>query len=155
MTDTSRGDRFYRQITEPNPLQRALDDYHVMEQQRDLAMAQAAELHATNGALLAEVGMLKESLDRADGDRIRLQAISSTLLGRLMAINDCIAGAVKASIRDGIEATSEAKPDPTLEQAAGEAQEIIQRIHPLQPPGTGAPVGVVRTPPLVDWRPRT
>ena len=85
-------------VQERNPLQKAYDDYHEMERQRDQAMIQADELVTHNNALMSEVGMLREQLKRSETDRIRFQSISSTLLGRLLAINDTIAGAVKASL---------------------------------------------------------
>jgi hypothetical protein len=83
---------------ERNPLQKAYDDYYEMERQRDQAVRQAEELVTDNNALLSEVGMLREQFKRSEADRIRFQSISSTLLGRLLAINDTIAGAVKASL---------------------------------------------------------
>jgi hypothetical protein len=136
-------ERDQRQLAEPNPLQKALDDYHAMERDRDQTQQHAAELIAANSALHAEVNMLREALERADADRIRLQAISSTLLGRLLAINDCIGGAVKASIKDGIEAVHAAKADDELERDAQEAQAIIQRV----PPHEAAETPVARIPP--------
>jgi hypothetical protein len=128
-------ERDQRQL-EVNPLQKALDDYHMMERERDQARHQAMELLTSNNALLAEANMLREALERADADRIRLQAISSTLLGRLLAINDCIGGAVKASIKDGIDAVHAAKADNELERDAEEAQAIFQRVTPHQPAET-------------------
>lgn len=83
---------------ERNPLQKAYDDYYEMERQRDQAMSQTAELVTNNNMLMSEVGMLREHLKRSEEDRIRFQSIASTLLGRLLAINDTIAGAVKASL---------------------------------------------------------
>jgi hypothetical protein len=122
-----------------NPLQRALDDYHDMEGELNRALARAAELTTTNNALLAEANMLREALERADADRIRLQAVSSVLLGRLLSINDVIGGAVRASIKEGIEAEQEARPEEGLERAGAEAQAILQRVQPqerIEPPET-------------------
>lgn len=146
---------------EENPIQRALDNYHEMEHQRDMAVAEAADLRATNSALLAEINMLREAYERADTDRIRLQTIASTLLGRLLAINDTIAGAVKASIKDGIEAVHAAKAEDELEQAGDEAQDILQRVRPE----AGTDAADIRMasvealqpremaiPPNIDWR---
>lgn len=136
-----------------NPLQKALNDYQRMETELDRVRESNRDLSAANMALVAEVSMLREELERADSDRIRLQAVSSTLLGRLLAINDCIAGAVRASIKDGIEAVAQAKPDPDLEGAAQEVQTILQRAAPT-PVITAAPgsPGAPR-PPEVDWSP--
>jgi hypothetical protein len=101
--------------------------------------------------------MLREAFERADGDRIRLQAISSTLLGRLLAINDTIGGAVRASIKDGIEATNAAKTEDELakekdlDKAASEVQAILQRVDQPNLPvpresGVGSPAI-----PGIDW----
>lgn len=125
-------------MTDRNPLEVAYQNYHLMEKELAANRNKVQELLVTNMNLLSEVSMLREALDRADSDRIRLQAISSTLLGRLLAINDCIGGAVKASIKDGIEAAQEAKSDPDLEQASQEAAEIIQRVQPMEVPKVAA-----------------
>lgn len=121
-------------MTNRNPLEVAYQNYHLMEQELTANRNKIQELLVTNMSLLSEVSMLREALERSDSDRIRLQAISSTLLGRLLAINDCIGGAVKASIRDGIEAAQQADADPELEQASREAGEIIQRVQPMEQP---------------------
>lgn len=148
-------------MMEDNPIQKALDNYHEMEHQRNLAAAEAADLRATNSALLAEINMLREAYERADTDRIRLQTISSTLLGRLLAINDTIAGAVKASIRDGIEAVKDAKAEDELDRAGDEAQDILRRVPateaPDTPPSRTASVAPLQPhggaiPPNIDWR---
>lgn len=165
---TTRGERFVQAIipggqisapVEPNPLQKALDDYHLMEnelgRERERARAAAAQSHA----LLAEVGMLREAYERADGDRVRLQAIASTLLGRLYAINDTIAGAVRASIKDGIKA-AEPRETPTtvdeaIEQRMDEARRapaepverpVVALVPDTRPHGLGSPAL-----PGVDW----
>ena len=141
---------FDRAMTERNPLQRALDDYHLMERELARANEQAGDMAANNQALVVEVNMLREELQRTDEDRLRLQAVAATLLGRLLAINDCIAGAVRASVTAGVEATAEkpaaaAKPEEDLEQAAAEVQGILQRVTPQPPPEPPA----VRTAPPV------
>lgn len=197
---TTRGDRFFRAVERdlpagggaqietrgrpiaevvpvpnetPNPLQKALDDYHFMGRELRQAQERARATAAENQGLLAEVNMLREAYERADGDRIRLQAIASTLLGRLLAINDVIGGAVKASIREGIEASHAAKAEDELakyrgepatvdeaieqrmETARAEAAEPAQRAAPIipavvAPPGPPAPVGSPVIP-EVDW----
>lgn len=138
---------FDQRQLEVNPLQKALDDYHIMERDRDRAQAEATELHITNRSLLAETSMLREALDRADTDRIRLQAISSTLLGRLLAINDCIGGAVKASIKEGIDAVHAAKAEDELDRDGEDVQAILQRVQPQQPPETPAERTATHEPP--------
>lgn len=134
-----------------NPLQKALNDYQRMETELDRIREINRDLSAANMALVAEVSMLREELERADGDRIRLQAVSSTLLGRLLAINDCIAGAVRASIKDGIEAVAQAKPAPDLEGAAQEVQAILQRSVPMPLVKPDETAQAAPRPPEVDW----
>ena len=143
-----------------NPLQTALDNYHEMERDRDEAVNRADSLTATNSALLAEVTMLREELTRADADRLRLSAISSTLLGRLMAIHDTIAGAVKAAGQAGVEATTkvEATEEPVWTPRRA-APEVVSGPAEPEPPETPverkaapAPPQAVGSPmPTVDW----
>jgi hypothetical protein len=141
---------------ERNPLQEALDNYHEMEHQRDEAINRADSMNATNAALVTEIGVLRDQLARSDAERIRLNAIGSTLLGRLMGIHDTIAGAVKAAAREGV------LPNDGLEQAGAEAQSILQRVELVQPPETPeTPKATQRAPqeagavsgsiPSVDW----
>ena len=148
-----------------NPLQKAFDDYHRMADKLAETETTNVDLRAANMALIREVDMLREVLRTADADRTRLQAISSTLLGRLLAINDTIAGAVKASIRDGIEATKEtAQPgvdNPPKPPVVDE--DLAQASEPLAEP-VQAPKGQVPDPmspelqravglPVADLRP--
>ena len=136
---------------EPNPLQRAFDDYKRMEGELAATKVKQQELLTQNMSMLAEVNMLREAYERADCDRIRLQQIASTLLGRLLAINDTIAGAVKASIRDGIEAASQAEmpiaepAEPVQSVLSGEPVEI-----PTAPKPSLRPVGAT-LPPAPEW----
>jgi hypothetical protein len=142
----SFGDRVVAQIrppaddrrlpaAEPNPLQKAYDDYNEMKRTCAQAQHDANERRIQNEALLAECGMLREALERCETDRVRLQSVSSTLLGRLLAINDTIAGAVRESIKHGIEAvearsTEEQKSEEAeLDKAGDEAAEIIARVE--------------------------
>jgi chromosome segregation ATPase len=158
----TQGDRFARamKIDPPtplqqmarNPLQTALDNYHVMEAEVSRVRAEDQTLRAENQALLAEVNMLREAFERSDGDRIRLQAISSTLLGRLLAINDTIAGAVRASVKDGIEAAAQEKPAVVFtEQASTEPQEAAQRADPNEPISIDHRPLASPAPPQVEW----
>lgn len=142
---------------ELSPLEKAFSDYQRMEQELTAVKAKNEDLLVTNMNLLSEVQMLREALERADADRIRLQAGYSTLLGRLFSINEIIGGAVSASIRDGVDAV---KPDPELEKAAGEAAAIIQRLpardgaemapRPMTSPR--APQAVGGGLPPIDWQ---
>jgi chromosome segregation ATPase len=122
---------------EVNPLQKAYDDYNEMKRACAQAQHDANEHRIHNQALMAEVSMLRDALERCETDRVRLQSVSSTLLGRLLAINDTIAGAVKESIKHGIEAVEAARPEETaeLDEAGAEAAEIIGRTVPAAPGG--------------------
>jgi hypothetical protein len=91
---------------ESNPLQRALDNYLVMELQCEAAKREAADLRTENAKLLAEIGMLRERLAEVEAERRKWHMTASTLLGRLLAINDAIAGAVKQSVQSGLDATT-------------------------------------------------
>lgn len=115
---------------EENPIQKAMDNYADME--RDLAdcMEKNRDLVVDNGALVAEVNMLREALERADSDRIRLQAVSSTLTGQLLAINAVIGEAMRTAIKNGIEAEDAAGKSTDLDQAGNEAKGILQRVKP-------------------------
>lgn len=91
------------------------------------------------GSLTAEVAMLREALERSDTDRIRLQAVSSSIMGGLLAINSVIADQVKLAVKHGVEAVAEAKEDTELEKAASEVADILQRI-PERPAPEPAPL---------------
>jgi len=142
---------------EQNPLQKAFADYQRMEEVVRLSRVEGEVLRAQNAGLTAEAGMLREALERSEAERVRLSSIASTLLGRLLSINDVIAGAVKQSIQNGIEATRAVEPADKAEErqeleAAGEAaQDILQRVEPvLGTGGSGAGIGS-QVPPAVDW----
>jgi hypothetical protein len=140
----TRGESIARQIAadtrdaleERNPLQKAYDSYHEMERERDTAQRKVTELIISNNALLSEVNMLREAVVRAEAERIRFQSISSTLMGRLLAINDTIAGAVRASLAAGIEPAE--TEEQLLASVSGDAmddlseadREAIQRFAP-------------------------
>ena len=146
---------------ETNPLQTALDDYHRMAAEVEMVRANNRDLITENSKLIAEMNMLRESYERADSDRIRLQAIASTLLGRLFSINDVIAGAVKQSVKDGLQAVDVAE----VERALGAARERptepaegtlpkavdLDAARPLHSPRAPQEAsGAI--PPQVDWR---
>jgi hypothetical protein len=67
---------------EPNPLQKALENYQELERQWHETRSVNDDLRANNAALLSEVGMLRDLLMAADADRVRWQATAATLLGR-------------------------------------------------------------------------
>jgi len=157
---------------ERNPLQRAYDSFHEMERERDMAQQEVAELITTNNALVSEINMLREALDRSEVNRIRFQGISSTLLGRLLAINDCIAGAVRASIREKFdpivslndETEADLQADVANDPLGGFTdadREAVERFAPkpgpkipTEPKATPVPpmaIGTAVGVPAVDW----
>lgn len=152
---------------EQNPIQKARDDiekamenYSDLERERDDLTREINDLRVDNAALVGEVNMLREEMARCDKDRVRLQAVSNTLLGRLFSINDVIGGAVRAAIKDGIEAVDPPKSDEAIEKAAGEVHSILQRVQPhpgteatAAPKASPAPPQAVGAaiPPEVDW----
>ena len=121
---------------EPNPLQKAFDDYRAMERARDEARHECTELRIHNGALVAEVQMLREALDRSDTDRVRLQAIASTFVGGVRSLNAVAADLYNLAIKNGVEAEEARRPDvekaaaDALDQAAAEIRDIIDRVPP-------------------------
>jgi hypothetical protein len=167
MNKLSRGDSIAREIeaqtrlatSERNPLQKAYDDYHEMERQRDLAIDEVASLTFTNNSLLAELTVLRESFERSENNRVRFQSISATLLGRLLAINDCIAGAVKASVEAGIEPQPASLDDETEEHLQAELaasieggfseadREAVERYAPKEGPKTPTEIKATPEPP--------
>jgi hypothetical protein len=146
-----------------NPLQRALNDYHLMEAELASARKRATDAEVRSASLLAEVNMLRESYERADLQRVHLQGVASSLLGRLLSINDVIGGACRAALKEGIEATSAAQAENELERAGAEVQAILQSLPkqeapigtpaqtptPRPPQAVGAGLGAVI--PSVDW----
>lgn len=119
---------------EPSPLQRALDNYQEMERQLHETRRSNVNLRADNAALLSEVNMLRDLMMATDADRVRWQATSATLLGRLYAINDVVGGAVKAAIRDGLEPKTPDDRNEDLERAGAEVAAILQRVAPVEAP---------------------
>lgn len=143
-------------LSQQNPLQEALDNYHLMQHQRDEAVNRADSVNASNAALIAEIGVLREQLTRADAERIRVSAIASTLLGRLMSIHDTISGAVKAAREDSIEATKMVEPVP-VEPAPSVSRvpvDIPAETPGLPNPSPRAPEAILEAigkVPAVDW----
>lgn len=117
----------------PNPLQRALDNYHEMEARCRQLEEQCTTLRQRNVEMATENGVLREALDKSDTERMRLQNISSVLMGRLMAINDTIAGAVKMSLQQTIPVDTS---EEDLERIGAEVREATQRADLGLPPET-------------------
>ncbi len=150
---------------ERSPIQRALDNYTEMEQLLVAANDKNRLLSIQNTALLNEIGMLREAVERSDRDRMRLQAVASTFGGQARALaaifNDIMALAIKQGIEAADGPKTEASPTDDLKQAGDEAQAIIQRIvqrEATREPSSGeasprAPQAVVvaTVPAPVDW----
>ncbi len=137
---------------EPNLLQRAYENYSTMEEQLAEARQKIVELSIDNGSLVAEVSMLREELARADADRIRLQAVSSTLSGELLSINDVIAGAVRRALDAGtkVAKTATAAPEkPAHEDAVAELAQLAEEPKAIPAPSQGNGEAF---PPKVDWK---
>lgn len=143
-------------------VQRAVENYNEMERERDAAISIAKQLQLQSANLLSEVNMLREQLSRSENDRIRLQAFSSGIMGRLLAINDTIAGAVAASIKQGVDAADH-QPAEDAGRPVEEPEGILQRVsvEPAPQPAT-RPIGSPRAPydpgivgrlQTVDWGP--
>lgn len=139
---------------EKNPLLRAADDYVEMEQRLEECQEKVRTLTIDNGVLLAEVKMLREELARADADRIRLQAVASTLSGELLSINDVIAGAVRRALESGVSAARKAQQappaaeKPAQEAALVELEKLTEAPKALQAPPQAAGTAL---PGKVDW----
>jgi hypothetical protein len=135
----NRAERLMQDIQSPtqppairDQLAEAFENYKRMAAEVEKYKTLTMDLRVENGSLVAEVTMLREALERSDADRIRLQAVSSTLMGQLRSINAVIADSVKLAIKHGLEAVDEAKPEEKaeLDQAGTEAREIIERVVP-------------------------
>jgi hypothetical protein len=75
--------------------------------------------------MAAEIQMLREQLRDTEADRRKWQTACSTLMGRLLAINDTIAGAVRQAAKDGLHAMEPADEETTDEsKEPGEADAV-------------------------------
>lgn len=117
---------------QPNDLERALNNYREMEADRDRLRESHADLLVSNRSLQAEVNMLRESLERSDNDRIRLQAIASTFVGGIRSLNAVCTDLYSLAIKNGVEAAEAAQPEAKaeLDAAGAEVRDIIERTTP-------------------------
>lgn len=155
---------------EQSPLQRAFENYQEMERQLEAERNKNAELAAMNQSLMIENGMLREAFETADNDRIRLQAIASTLSGELGAIKAVIDHAVRRAISNGIQAAQQAEAERAKsaeEKDDAQVRDILHRMPKIQPeageepPAEAAPALETRVPtprlsglPMVDFSAR-
>lgn len=139
-------------VLDPKELQTKLDDYYAnIEHRLQQAEADNVSLSIEKGSLVAEVGMLREQLARADTDRVRLQAVASTLSGELMAIRDVIDGSVRRALEAGIIAqkTPPAEPERLTQKAAMvELEKLAEEPRALQAPPQETRGAIA---PPVDW----
>lgn len=137
---------------EPNLLVRAVANYSEMEEQLAEANRKIVELSIDNGSLTAEVNMLREELARADADRLRLQAVASTLNGELTAIKDVIDGSVRRALEAGVRVKAEPPRQepmkPTHEAAVEELSQLAAEAKALPGPPK---VDGKSIPTQVDW----
>jgi len=125
-----------------NPIERALENYTEMEQQLQRYADQNRQLLIENGAMSAEINMLREALETSDRDRLRLQAVASTFGGQARALQSVFGSIVELAIKNGYEAA---------EQAAPQAQAAPQSAVRERAPETPAPQKASGAPPQVDW----
>lgn len=123
----------------------AFENYQNMKDEVARLTQENLNLRIENGSLVAENGILREQCERSDSDRVRLQAVSSTLTGQLLAINAVIADAMRLAVKNGVDAeTTAAKQDEkkNLDEAGAEIRDIIERVSPEEPPvdTTGIPI---------------
>jgi thiamine monophosphate synthase len=137
----SLGERIVRQITaapndprlpatEPNPLQKAYDDYRAMERDRNQLQHECGELRIANQALMSEVSMLREMIERCEKERRRAQAVASTFAGQARCLGVIINDINELAIKNGIEAAETPQEKMANEEAAVEVAKIIERTVP-------------------------
>ena len=141
----SFGDRIVRQITtapndprlpitEPNPLQQAYDDYRAMERDRNQLKHECGELRISNQALMSEVSMLREMIERCEKERRRAQAVASTFAGQARALGAIINDINSLAIKNGIEAAETPQERVASQDDVAKVAEIIERVAPTVPP---------------------
>lgn len=73
-------------------------------------------LRIENANLLSEVNMLRESWERSEASRIRLERMSSALVARLGVIQDTITVAARDAIKEGTEIPKPKSTEPIVRQ---------------------------------------
>jgi chromosome segregation ATPase len=77
--------------------------------------------------LTAEVQMLRDEIERADSERLRLQAFSVGIATRLTVIKETIDGAMREAALHRIEPKQDETVDAAQKEVA-EAKEIVSRL---------------------------
>ena len=127
--------RMPARIPEPrDELQEAFENYRQLKIEYARVLQENLDLRVENGALVAEVNMIRESYREADSDRCKLQAVSSSLAGGLKAIKAVIDDQLRTAIKNGIEAVEPGELEAELEQAGAEVRDIIERAAPTPLP---------------------
>lgn len=125
--------RMPTRIAEPrDELHEAFENYRQLKIEHARVQQENLNLRVENGSLVAELGMIREAHDRAETDRVRLQAIASTFVGGIRSLNAVAADLYALAIKNGLEAVDAIKPEEKMEldQAGAEAHDIIERVVP-------------------------
>lgn len=128
--------RMPARIAEPrDELQEAFENYRQLKIEHARVVQENLDLRVENGALVAEVNMIREAHERAETDRVRLQAIASTFVGGIRGLNAVAADLYSLAIKHGLEAVDAIKPEEKTEmdQAGTEIRDIIERVAPVPP----------------------
>lgn len=119
-------------IPEPrDELTEAFENYKALKIEHARVVQENIDLRVENGALAGEVAMLREQVGQSDTDRIRLQAVASSMAGGLRAINAVIADQLRTALKNGLDAVQKADAQD-LDPAGAEASEILERVEPVE-----------------------
>ena len=97
-----------------------LDEHDHLVSEVMLLTDHNTSLLAQNAALLSEVNMLREELDRSDHDRVRIQGFAAGLAARLSVIQETISVALREA------ASHKIKPEKTIQQQKTEDIETAE-----------------------------
>lgn len=121
---------------EPNPLQRALDDYHLMEDELAAMRDQFTQSTSMNKDLLRENEWLRESYDKAVLDKNRLQQYAMDLTARLNVIQETIANAVSEARQYAVKPIVPTPDVATPEEKEDRIAEIVAALPERLPVNT-------------------
>lgn len=128
--------RMPARIPEPrDELHEAFENYRQLKVEHARVQQENLDLRVENGSLIAELGMIREAHDRAETDRVRLQAIASTFVGGIRSLNAVAADLYGLALKNGLDAADAIRPEEKteLDQAGAEAHDIIERVEPIAP----------------------
>ena len=101
-----------------NPLQRALEDFHLMVDRVAALDDENRVLRSSNVDLMQENQMVREENLRLRGERDRLQAFSVNITTRMSVIKETIDGVVMESRQLAIKPVIPPQPDNAAEDQA-------------------------------------